>query len=314
MAIRYDAALNAEIRKVVRNFNQKRNRAIKRGYHFLPPLLTVSELKSRYTSRPALKRELKLLSKFNTDRDEALRVVETSGGAKAIKWEYDYLKANIRYAKQYYERQIAEAASLDRSQLALKSELLNNMTAKRDYLDLELSELTPSQFRTYRATINEYIRSNERAAKGYRGWLNEVEFLMRNLGYDNKTIDRFFEGFDQLTPQQFLKLYQENSLVSRIYELYIPTRDFGFRLSTTEEDARNMIDTFMLEKDEMIRTAKAQKEMDKQTVKQIVEELNDKKTVRISYDKQGRAKLNRKDLTPKEIRDLETLGWGDLIE
>ena len=67
MAIRYDAALNAEIRRVVKNFNQKRNRAIKRGFSNLPPTMKVSELKARYEKRPELLRELKLISKFNQE-------------------------------------------------------------------------------------------------------------------------------------------------------------------------------------------------------------------------------------------------------
>ena len=89
MAIRFDPALNKEIRRVVQNFNKKRNRAIQRGFHHLPPTLTVSELKNRYTKRSQLMRDLRLIKSFNKGKDEALRVVETSGGAKAIKWEYD---------------------------------------------------------------------------------------------------------------------------------------------------------------------------------------------------------------------------------
>ena len=113
-------------------------------------------------------------------------------------------------------------------------EYINNLKSKRDYLNLELAELTSSQLKTFKNTINDYLYANERNLQGYRNWMNEVELIMRTLGYDNKTINEFFEGFDELTPRQFLTMYQQSALVSRIYELYIPTRDHSFKLSTSE--------------------------------------------------------------------------------
>lgn len=312
MAIKFDKAYNAEIRRVVRNFNQKRNRAIKRGYKYLPPKMTVSELKSRYTSRSQLNRDLNALKRFNREGDKALKVVETSGGAKAIKWEYDYLKKNLQYAKEFYDREIEDAARLDTPMMVAKSEYINNLKSKRDYLNLELAELNQSQFRTFRNTINEYLYANERNMNGYRNWMNEVELIMRNLGYDNKTINKFFEGFNELTPRQFLTMYRQSQLVSRIYELYIPTKDHSFRLSTTEEDAKDLINTFMVEKDEMIKKAKMQDEIDDKGLEEFVKLLTDEKLARRRVD--GKAKLQRKNLTPKQIKQLEELGWDDLIE
>ena len=311
MAIRFDSAYNAEIRRVVRNFNQKRNRAIRRGFTHLPPLLTVSELKSRYSTRTELNRELKLIERFNKEKDEALRVVETSGGAKAIKWELEYLKANLNYAREYYDREIRNASNLDTELNVSKMEYINNMKTKRDYLTLELSELNPSQFRTFRSTINEALFANERNLKGYRNWMGEVELIMRQLGYDNKTINKFFEGFDQLSPEQFLNMYRQSAIVSRIYELYIPTRDGSFKLSTTEDDAKELINTFMIEKDEMIAKAKREEEMQTKNLEEYVKSLNETKFE--ERRNQGN-KLKRKDLTPQQIKQLEELGWDDLIE
>lgn len=312
MAIKFDKAYNAEIRRVVRNFNQKRNRAIKRGYKYLPPKMTVSELKSRYTSRSQLNRDLNALKRFNREGDKALKVVETSGGAKAIKWEYDYLKKNLQYAKEFYDREIEDAARLDTPMMVAKSEYINNLKSKRDYLNLELTELSQSQFRTFRNTINEYLYANERNMTGYRNWMNEVELIMRNLGYDNKTINKFFEGFNELSPRQFLTMYRQSQLVSRIYELYIPTKDHSFRLSTTEEDAKDLINTFMVEKDEMIKKAKMQDEIKTQGLEEFVKSLTDEKLAGRRVD--GKAKLQRKNLTAEQIKQLEELGWDDLIE
>lgn len=312
MAIKFTKEYNDEIKRVVRNFNQKRNRAIKRGYHFLPPKLTVSELKSRYTSRSQLNRDLNAYKKFNREGDKALKVIETSGGAKAIKWEYDYLKKNLQYAKQFYDREIESARKLDTPLMVAKAEYINNLKTKREYLDLELAELSQSQFRTFRNTINDYLYANERNMQGYRGWMNEVELIMRNLGYDNKTINKFFEGFDQLTPRQFLNMYRQSNLVSRIYELYIPTNDKTFKLSTTEDDAKDLINTFMIEKDEMIKKAKLEEEIDDQGLEEFVQSLTEKKLKQ--RRKETKAKIPRKELTEEQIKQLKELGWDDLIE
>lgn len=255
MSIRFDSAYNREIQRIVKNFNQKRNRAIQKGYSNLPPALTVSELKQRYDNRKQLNRELNLYKKFSASKD-ALKKVENSGGARAIKWEFDYLKKNLKYAKDFFDRQIEEARSLDTNLKVTQNEYINNLKSKRDFLDLEISELSQSQFRTFKKTINEYIFANERKLNSYRSWMNEVEKIMRILGYDEGIIDEFFESFNELSPQQFLNLYRSSDLIARIYELYLPTNDIDFKLSTSEEDAKSMINTLIEEKDEIINKAK----------------------------------------------------------
>lgn len=312
MAIRFDRAYNAEIARVVKNFNQKRNRAVKQGYKYLPPVTTVSELKSRYATKAELNRELNAMRRFSRGGNEVLKVIETTGGAKAIKWEYDYLKKNLKAAKAFYDREIADASRLDTEMLVNKAEIINNLKAKRDYLELEMSELNQSQFKTFRKTINGYLYANERNATAYRSWLKEVEIIMRNLGYDEGTINKFFEGFDQLTPREFITMYRQSALVSRIYELYIPTRDHSFRLSTTEEDAKDLINTFMAEKDELIKKAKFHEEMDDKPLEDFVKSLTEQELPKAREE--GKAKLKRKNLTAKQIKQLEELGWDDLID
>lgn len=311
MTINYDPGLNAEIRRVVHNFNQKRNRAIKRGYSYIPPLLTVRELKSRYEKRSDLLTELKQIEKFNLDKDEALRVVETSGGAKTIKWDLQHLKSNINKAKQFYDREIERAKYLEGPNSVLRKSYLDTLRTKRAYLDLELSELTPSQLQTYRATINEYLYDNDRKARGYRNWMNEIEMIMRVLGYDDKTINKFFKGFDQLSPLEFFELYKTSALVSRVYELYIPTRNMGdLKLSTSEDDARQLIDTLIEEKDELIQQAKDRTKMHEESLAEFTKELAKMPNKRVK----AKTRLKRSELTAEQIKQIEELGWDDILE
>lgn len=319
MAIRFTPSYNAEIRRVVKSFNQKRNRAIKKGYRNLPPPLTVADLKARYDNRSDLDQDLKLIQKFNTD--EALLEVENSGGAKAIAWEVMYLKNNIEKAKEFYDRQLYEARHEKTEGLVTQAEYVNNLKAKRDFLDLELAQLNQSDYRTYRATVNEYLEASRRNASSYRGWLKEVETIMRNLGYDNKTINKFFEGFDKLSPRQFVKLYRSNSLISRIYELYIPTNDGSFKLSAPEEEAKDLIDTFMEQKDQMIKDVqREEKQMEEnffiEDVSNKIEKMNDKhfkdREEKLSIEDWQLAQSKAYKNDPKKLKEFEE--WMKMTE
>lgn len=257
MAIRFTPEYNAKIRQVVKNFNQKRNRAIKKGYQNVPEVLSVIELRNRYDTRAELNRALNLYKSFSGSK-EALKKVENSGGAKAIQWEFDYLKDNLKYAKEFYDREIEEARSLDTPLKIARAEYLNNLKAKRAYLDLEISNLSQSQFRTFKRTIDSYIEANTRNTSAYRGWLSEVEEIMKYLGYDKNTRDKFFNKFKKLTPRQFVNMYRTSSLISRVYEMYNPSNKDGLSLTMTDEDAKETIDTLLNTADDLV--AKAQQE------------------------------------------------------
>ena len=67
----------------------------------------------------------------------------------------------------------------------------------------------------------------------------------------------------------------------------------------------------MIEKEELIEKAKKQDFVDSNGLEEFVKSLNDKKLTEVKRESR---KLKRKDLTPEEIKQLEELGWEDLIE
>ncbi len=106
MAIRYNPKYNAEIRRVVHNFNQTRNRANQAGYakSKLPNPVKVSELKARYKTRSELNKELTRLKNFS--RQTLKEQIETKGGASTNVWNINYLKSHTDEAKEHFkERQ-----------------------------------------------------------------------------------------------------------------------------------------------------------------------------------------------------------------
>lgn len=299
MAIRYDANYNAKINRVVKNFNQKRNRAIKRGFKNVPQSIKVSDLKARYTSRRELNKQLTQLAKFSRGGDAVLRKIENEGGATAIKWEFDYLKSNVKAAKKFFADEYRTVAAKV-GDFPGERMRLDTIAKKLATLDLDLAYMSQSQFNSYRAAINEYINKPKNYAAGYRGFLTEVENVMRMVGIDEPDIDKFFDKFKVLTPDQFHQLYENSDLVARVFELAdSPEYDGTLKLNTGKDEARTLVETLMEETDDLVDMAKQDFWLSKPT--EPPKELKGNK-------------IPKSSLTKEKIAELKALGWGDLID
>jgi hypothetical protein len=253
MAIRYNKELNARLRREVDNFNKKRKRAIQRGFRQLPPAMKVSELKARYTVRSDLDRELNRLRKFNITN--ALERVETQGGIDSTSWELKYLKGNVRNARDYFQREL-NRASKRVAKFPGEAERVNNIRAKIDILDIDLSYMNQEQFRSAKRAIFEYVEAPAKRKAGYRGFLTEVDLVMQRLGYSQDEIDSVLDKFNELNADQFLYAYDHFDIISRIYELADSPVYGGLKLNTTDEDAENLVDTLREQVDGVITDAK----------------------------------------------------------
>lgn len=254
MAIRYSSDFNAQIRKDVRNFNRRVLRAEKRGFRNLPKQVKVSELKSRYENRSDLVRELNRLR--NLRRGDILNYVENQGGVKAISWQFDYVKSNLRNAKQYFEREY-ERVNKRVGRFPGERQYVDNIQAKLNLLEMNIDYMNQSQFRSVLATIDEFAKSPSKRKAEYRGFLSEVDLIMQRVGVSSEQRDKFFKKFEQLSPSQFLYAYDNNDIIGRIYELADSPKYGGVELNTTEEDAENLVNILLEEADDIVTDAKA---------------------------------------------------------
>lgn len=250
MAIRFDPEYNAEIRRIVYNFNRKRNRAIKRGFTHLPPKQYVSDLKARFDNRGALNRELRNLEYFNQMGQSAYKVIETLGGGRASLYELDYLKRNLKSTKAFFDRQIAEAKDLfdENPNSMTRREYLFNLQEKRRYLELDIDYLDTSSIKTFQRYTRQAQTYNLDKARRYRSFLAIVEQAMDMVGFSDQAKDTFFAKFNDLSPAEFVKLYQRSNLIQRVYELYVSPD----QLSTDDEDATRILTTLTERIDEEI--------------------------------------------------------------
>lgn len=258
MPIKYDSEYNKRIAKDVKNFNAKRKRAIARGYKNVPEHLKVSELKSRYTTKKAMESQLRQLRRFTQNRGyDVLKKVEKQGGAEAIKWEWNYLKSNVKLAKEFYQRQYDLLASKV-GEFPGERMQLDAIAAKLQTLDLDVRYMDQSQFNSFRAAIRGFMNYPKKLKAGYRGFLSEVDLVMTMVGIDEERKKKFFNKVNTLYPEQFNYLYQKSDLISRIYELAdSPIYTGGeLKLNTTVDIAEDLIETLLEETDELVKEAK----------------------------------------------------------
>lgn len=242
-----DEALNNEIRRIVKNFNQKRNRAIKRGFSYVPDQVYVSDIKKNYTNAKEIRKYLKELEKFNTLRDSALELVETMGGGRTSRYKMMIIKDNLKETKDFFDRQIAEAKELFyENQFSIaRRDYLFNLEEKRKDLELDINTLNQSQLNSFERYTNQYLNENKSKINAYKGFLSELEDIMKMSGVSNEKRRQLYDKMADLTPAQFIKMYRKSDLINRIYDLVISPAHGEKKLITDDEDARNLVDLFI---------------------------------------------------------------------
>lgn len=259
MAIRYTPKYNAEIRRVVHNFNQTRKRANEAGYakSKIPNSIKVSELKARYKNRRELNKELNRLKNFS--RQSLKQIVETEGGATTNEWNINYLKSHTNAAKEHFVNRREMLENKIRNGFPGEKMALNNVESKLNILNLDLNTLSEQQLRSYQATVNEYLNFPNRSVRGYRGFLSEVDWVMGNVGIDEEEKKAFFEKFSQLTPDQFQYIYDNSDLIDRIYMLVDSPQHGGteeITMNASSKAAKGMINSLIQQVDDLIAEAK----------------------------------------------------------
>ena len=297
MTTRFDPEFNEEIRRVVKNFNQKRLRAYKRGFSYLPDRAYVSRIKQNFDTKKEIQKYLKDLEKFNTMGDSAFDVVETAMGGRISKYNLMFIKDNLKDTKDFFDRQIEEAKELfyeDQYSMA-RRDYLFNLQAKRQYLEQDIMNLTQSGIRTFEKYTKQALNNNRNMLSSYKGFLSVVENVMQMVGYDEKGISDFFGKMANLTPAQFIKMYRSNDLIARIYELIISPKAGKARLNLDEDEARGLVDTML-------------KNFDKMKAEALDEDVPEEPQAKPVN------KIPRSELSSQDVERLKAIGWDDLID
>lgn len=258
MARKFEPVFEAEIRRIVKNFNQKRSRAINRGISHVPEKQFVSRIKRNFNTKSEVARYLKSIQKFNDMGDEAFNVVETRGGGKISAYNFQMMKRNVKHARDFYKAQAAEAEALfelDPYSIG-RRDYLYNLEEKVNYLDQDIMDLSQSGLNTFQKYIDASMTNGIRQVASYRGFMSGIDDVMGRLGYSKEQINLLYEKMADLSPAQFVKMYRQNDIIGRLYDL-IPSPEHGKEaINLSDERARELIDAFLARFDTMVDEAK----------------------------------------------------------
>ena len=261
MKYKYSDDVNKRLYKAVKNFNETRNRDIKKvGRGMIPEHLYVRTIKERFAGKPKadLMKEIRLIESYNKLGKERRKKV--SKYSPISKWELQYFRVRIPEAKEFYDKEIAELEKIigDKPAYFLRHhERLNTLKAQRIKLENDLEMLDEQEIKSIRRYIANSQRSELIKEQGYRTFLAQMDRIMEQCGYSQADIDKIYEKLNTLTPNEFFEMYRQEPLIDKLYETIGSPKNQGeYMLMTSEVTAKKRIESFVRRLDTLIAEAK----------------------------------------------------------
>lgn len=263
MAIRYTPEYNKRIRQVVKNYNLRLSKArqidkVKKAD--LPDRASVKILKTSFTRRQDLERELRTLEKFSRQN------VKQQVG-RVTNYDREVIKKNRQATIKYFENTVRSIRKKDIKYYPGEQARVKTIEQNLDILRKGVSRATESEIETMKAYVDKYRKSFQRQASGYRGFMSEIEQIIDTLNIgaseDEKISDAekdaFFKKFSVLTPEELYELYESSDLIDRVYRLADSPKYTGgeLKIYASDDYARTLIKALMDEADLLISEVKS---------------------------------------------------------
>lgn len=248
---------NQRLRKIVKAFNARQDRMALKGYRVFRDNLKVYDIKQRYKNQPrsSYNKELKMLEQYRFSNVKKIGKKETKAGGTMLNWKINYFNLNQPQAVEYFSEQY-KRISKKIGRFPGERLQLNATKSKLNLLSKPVEQMSQSELNSYQATIREYLAYPGRRKGGYRGFLSEVSFVMHNLGYNDEQINKVLKKFDKLTPDEFFKLYDENDLIQRVYDMADSPTVGGIELNLGKDDAEELINDLIESADFLVKKYK----------------------------------------------------------
>lgn len=246
MAVRFDDKLNKEIARVVRNYNAKVRRIERLRKDYIPPRTTINFLKSTFTSRPELLRELKKLQSFG--KRGAEDIITVKGGATTTRFDYQNTKAQLALQKRRLTLQIKRLEKTvptvygkkqDATYQQMGSEELSNLKARRKRLErMNLRKISKEEYKKAKDLLErESSLLTEQALTWYNSYFDILNHSAYMLGYEQDKIDYIKQQLAKIKPEDFSKMTQDEKLFNFIKDYYLIQKLKAGVLSSEDADA-----------------------------------------------------------------------------
>lgn len=252
MPIELSPELNRRLNKVAKNYNERIRRANKFGKiakSKLPTKVKVRDLKKSYSNLDDLINEMQNLELFNR-KDFTTPVTD-----HLSVYDINLIKQNREQAIEFFEKQVELLRPKAETFYPMKKARMKTI---QQNIDILKSAKTPEELRAASRYIDKYRKSFERQATGYRGFLSEVEAIMKRVGISKEQRDTFFKKMSQLNEIEFMELYEKEDIINKIYTLADSPKYTGGKLilHDSEENALNLINSLISNIDNMISDLK----------------------------------------------------------
>lgn len=263
MAIRYDKKLNQEINRTIKNFNQKIARLEKQERELLPSKITKKDLKSSVYTRTELRRKLKELQRFGTRGAED--IIETKGGARLTRYDYQNIKRESTRVKQNITREInrlkvKKPKVFGKTQTSTFSEMGDtdylNLVARRKALEKDINKLSRDELERFTKLIEKTGKNQQYMNNIFKqNYFEMLTDLAYYFDYDNDKLNILKQKLMNLKPNDFLKLFKEDKSIRAILDYYpVVTNSFNaINPDDIKEDVINLYDNLIDNIDEIIQ-------------------------------------------------------------
>ena len=255
MAIRYDKKLNQEINRTIKNFNQKIARLEKQERELLPSKITKKDLKESVYTRRELQRKLRELQRFS--KRGAEDIIETKGGARLTRYDYQNIKRESTRVKQNITREInrlrvEKPKIFGKTQTSTFSEMGDtdylNLVARRKALEKDVNRLSREEFERFTKLVEKTGRNQQYMNSIFKqNYFDMLTDLAYYFDYDNDKLNMLKQKLMNLKPNDFLKLFKEDKSIRAILDYYpVVTNSFNaINPDDIKDDVINLYDNLI---------------------------------------------------------------------
>lgn len=254
MAYKMSSTSEKELRKAINNFNAKIKRLENVDKEIdIPEKENITAIKSRVTNKWELNREIDKLERFTQRNAEEL--IKNKSGVVLSRWEYENLqreqkRLNARLIRDIDKYSNIKPTILGKEQKATYAQMgdgkLTVLKAKQRALsNKRVSSANLEDFKSLETLINK-LNANYKSTKKATFYNNYLDGTILNLGtfidYDQEKIEYIKQKLNELTPEQFIKAFNQEESLKDLQLRYEQTKEVGISPQTLQEDVTPLLD------------------------------------------------------------------------
>lgn len=268
MAYKISTSAENSLRKAINNFNAKVRRLEASDKEIaIPEKASITAIKDRVTNKWELNREIERLERFTQRGSEDL--VQNKSGVVLSRWEYENLQREQKRLSARLLREIERYGNIKpkefgKEQVAtyaqMGDERLSNLKARQKAIsNKKLSKINLDELRRLEKLINK-TNANYRSTKKGIFYENYLDGSMLKLGYfigyDEEKLAYIREKLGELTPDKFLKAFNEEGVLRDFQERYWIMHEQGVTPEKLNDEVAPLMDELYKNIDKIVEAYK----------------------------------------------------------